>query len=110
MVDIPDSENGEMNTFTKETIANHFIQIIRNNVKILVKYDPLEIESSLRGRLKFMAAFKQRFTKEEIVGIFKGIFIKDNSKTIKRKSERSVSSLDYEDLLLKNFRKFGDLY
>jgi len=59
----------------KRVIARHFIETIKNNTSIRVSYDPLEVESSLKGRIKFMSAFKNKYTRDEIRGVFEGMVL-----------------------------------
>ena len=86
------------------------METTRNNSLIRVFYDPLEIESSLKGRIKFMSNFKSRFSREEIRGVFEGMVIQESSKEIKQINQGGRKSIDMDDLLLRNFRKFNELY
>jgi len=55
-----------------------------------------------------MSSFKNRFTRDEIRGVFEGLVIQDSSKEIKQLNQAGGrKSIDMDDLLLKNFRKFN---
>lgn len=58
-----------------------------------------------------MAGFKNRFSRQEIYGVFMGLVVKDGTKEVKlRINAYGTKEIDMDDLLLRNFRRFGDLY
>jgi hypothetical protein len=77
-MEIPSEE--EKKQIIKRVTARYFIETTRNNNLLRIYYDPMEIESSLKGRIKFMSSFKSRFTRDEIRGVFEGLVIQDSSK------------------------------
>ncbi len=58
-----------------------------------------------------MSGFKNRFSRQEIYGVFVGLVVKDGAKDVKLTVARDGrKEVDMDDLLLRNFRRFGDLF
>ena len=66
---------------------------------LYIFYDFMQIETNLTNRLKFLTNFKKRYSQEELKAIFRGMEACEGGKI-----------MEFSDILLKKFRKFGDEY